>query len=50
MTDDTDLDCFWQALLTKIWWGAMTTDTGISKLVASFFFPPLIWTNLIKFR
>uniref|UniRef100_A0AAQ4P876 Transient receptor potential cation channel, subfamily M, member 5 n=1 Tax=Gasterosteus aculeatus aculeatus TaxID=481459 RepID=A0AAQ4P876_GASAC len=38
-----------QALLTKIWWGAMTTDTGISKLVASFFFPPLIWTNLIKF-
>uniref|UniRef100_A0A8C6W0E6 Transient receptor potential cation channel, subfamily M, member 5 n=1 Tax=Nothobranchius furzeri TaxID=105023 RepID=A0A8C6W0E6_NOTFU len=38
-----------QALLTKIWWGAMTTDTGISKLVVSFFCPPLIWTNLIKF-
>ncbi|KAK2819781.1 hypothetical protein Q7C36_021427 [Tachysurus vachellii] len=38
-----------QALLTKIWWGAMTTDTAISKLVASFFLPPLIWTNLIKF-
>ncbi|XP_059927189.1 transient receptor potential cation channel subfamily M member 5 [Gadus macrocephalus] len=38
-----------QAMLTKIWWGAMTTDTGISKLVLSFFCPPLIWTNLIKF-
>ncbi|KAM3876709.1 transient receptor potential cation channel subfamily M member 5 [Diretmus argenteus] len=38
-----------QALLTKIWWGAMTTDTDISKLVVSFFCPPLIWTNLIKF-
>lgn len=39
-----------QALLTKIWWGAMTTDTAISKLVVSFFCPALIWTNLIKFR
>ncbi|XP_061830802.2 transient receptor potential cation channel subfamily M member 5 [Nerophis lumbriciformis] len=38
-----------QAMLTKIWWGAMTTDTAISKLVVSFFCPPLIWTNLIKF-
>lgn len=41
---------FLQALLTKIWWGAMTTDTAISKLVVSFFCPALIWTNLIKFR
>ncbi|XP_056872165.1 transient receptor potential cation channel subfamily M member 5 isoform X2 [Takifugu flavidus] len=39
-----------QALLTKIWWGSMKTDTAISKLVVSFFWPPLIWTNLIKFR
>lgn len=38
-----------QALLTKIWWGSMTTDTKISRLVLSFFCPPLIWTNLIKF-
>ncbi|XP_068611806.1 transient receptor potential cation channel subfamily M member 5 [Brachionichthys hirsutus] len=38
-----------QALLTKIWWGAMRTDTAISKLVVSFFCPPLIWTNLIQF-
>nr|XP_015193971.1 PREDICTED: transient receptor potential cation channel subfamily M member 5 [Lepisosteus oculatus] len=38
-----------QALLTKIWWGSMTADTAISKLVVSFFFPPLIWTNFIKF-
>lgn len=43
-------ELFLQALLTKIWWGAMTTDTAISKLVVSFFCPPLIWTNLIKFR
>lgn len=28
----------------------MTTDTAISKLVVSFFCPPLIWTNLMKFR
>lgn len=28
----------------------MATDTAISKLVLSFFFHPLIWTNLIKFR
>lgn len=39
-----------QALLTKIWWGSLTTDTAISKLVVAFFWPPLIWTNLIKFR
>ncbi|XP_076012232.1 transient receptor potential cation channel subfamily M member 5 [Genypterus blacodes] len=38
-----------QALLTKIWWGSMTTDTAISKLVLAFFCPLLIWTNLIKF-
>uniref|UniRef100_A0AAY5L9Q4 Transient receptor potential cation channel, subfamily M, member 5 n=1 Tax=Esox lucius TaxID=8010 RepID=A0AAY5L9Q4_ESOLU len=38
-----------QGFLTKIWWGAMNTDTSISKLVLSFFCPPLIWTNLIKF-
>ncbi|XP_049574791.1 transient receptor potential cation channel subfamily M member 5 [Syngnathus scovelli] len=38
-----------QALLTKIWWGSMRTDTSISKLVVSFFCPPLIWTNIIKF-
>ncbi|XP_056268534.1 transient receptor potential cation channel subfamily M member 5 isoform X2 [Pseudoliparis swirei] len=38
-----------QALLTKIWWGTMRTDTSISKLVVAFFCPPLIWTNLIKF-
>ncbi|KAJ8249082.1 hypothetical protein GJAV_G00230990 [Gymnothorax javanicus] len=38
-----------QALLTKLWWGSMTTDTAISKLVLCFFCPPLIWTNLLKF-
>ncbi|XP_071375194.1 transient receptor potential cation channel subfamily M member 5 isoform X2 [Centroberyx affinis] len=54
LATEADAKCFFahdgvQALLTKIWWGAMTTDTAISKLVVSFFFPPLIWTNLIKF-
>ncbi|XP_051779562.1 transient receptor potential cation channel subfamily M member 5 [Erpetoichthys calabaricus] len=38
-----------QALLTKTWWGAMTTDTRIWKLVLCFSCPPLIYTNLIKF-
>lgn len=50
MNDKKKSKLLLQALLTKIWWGAMTTDTAISKLVVSFFCPPLIWTNLIKFR
>ncbi|XP_031425528.1 transient receptor potential cation channel subfamily M member 5 [Clupea harengus] len=54
LATEADAKCFFahdgvQAMLTKIWWGAMTTDTSISKLVLSFFCPPLIWTNLIKF-
>ncbi|XP_016367451.1 transient receptor potential cation channel subfamily M member 5 [Sinocyclocheilus rhinocerous] len=49
-----DAKCFFahdgvQALLTKVWWGAMRTDTSIARLVLTFFIPPLIWTNLIKF-
>nr|7MBP_A Chain A, Transient receptor potential melastatin 5 [Danio rerio]7MBP_B Chain B, Transient receptor potential melastatin 5 [Danio rerio]7MBP_C Chain C, Transient receptor potential melastatin 5 [Danio rerio]7MBP_D Chain D, Transient receptor potential melastatin 5 [Danio rerio]7MBQ_A Chain A, Transient receptor potential melastatin 5 [Danio rerio]7MBQ_B Chain B, Transient receptor potential melastatin 5 [Danio rerio]7MBQ_C Chain C, Transient receptor potential melastatin 5 [Danio rerio]7MB len=39
-----------QALLTKVWWGAMRTDTSISRLVLTFFIPPLVWTSLIKFN
>uniref|UniRef100_H3A629 Transient receptor potential cation channel subfamily M member 5 n=1 Tax=Latimeria chalumnae TaxID=7897 RepID=H3A629_LATCH len=38
-----------QALLTKIWWGDMSKDTYIWKLVCGFCFPPLIYTNLIMF-
>ncbi|XP_036390568.1 transient receptor potential cation channel subfamily M member 5 [Megalops cyprinoides] len=54
LATEADAKCFFahdgvQALLTKIWWGSMSTDTAISKLVLSFFCPPLIWTNLIKF-
>uniref|UniRef100_A0A8C1D901 Transient receptor potential cation channel, subfamily M, member 5 n=1 Tax=Cyprinus carpio carpio TaxID=630221 RepID=A0A8C1D901_CYPCA len=50
-----DAKCFFahdgvQALLTKVWWGAMRTDTSIARLVLTFFIPPLIWTNLIKFN
>uniref|UniRef100_UPI00398ECA5E transient receptor potential cation channel subfamily M member 5 n=1 Tax=Pristiophorus japonicus TaxID=55135 RepID=UPI00398ECA5E len=38
-----------QALLTKIWWGDMSTDTPIWKLLSGFLCPPLIFTNLITF-
>ncbi|XP_048401025.1 transient receptor potential cation channel subfamily M member 5 isoform X1 [Stegostoma tigrinum] len=38
-----------QALLTKIWWGDMSTDTPIWKLLCGFWCPPLIFTNLITF-
>ncbi|XP_072374998.1 transient receptor potential cation channel subfamily M member 5 [Scyliorhinus torazame] len=38
-----------QALLTKIWWGDMSTDTPIWKLLCGFLCPPLIFTNLISF-
>ncbi|XP_032895068.1 transient receptor potential cation channel subfamily M member 5 isoform X1 [Amblyraja radiata] len=38
-----------QALLTKIWWGEMSTDTPFWKLLSGFCCPPLIFTNLITF-
>ncbi|KAK1161610.1 transient receptor potential cation channel subfamily M member 5-like isoform X1 [Acipenser oxyrinchus oxyrinchus] len=38
-----------QSHLTKMWWGAMKSDTRIWKLVLSFFCPPLIYTKLITF-
>ncbi|XP_043914863.1 transient receptor potential cation channel subfamily M member 5 [Protopterus annectens] len=38
-----------QALLTKIWWGDMSTDTQIWKLIMGFICPPLIYSNIIKF-
>ena len=40
----------WQALLSQIWWGDMESCTKVWKLVISFFFPPLIYSNLISFR
>ncbi|XP_031425868.1 transient receptor potential cation channel subfamily M member 4-like [Clupea harengus] len=39
-----------QALLSQIWWGDMESCTKVWKLVISFFFPPLIYSNLISFR
>lgn len=45
-----NLDVLAQALLTKVWWGAMRTDTAISRLVLTFFMPPLVWTNLVKLK
>lgn len=38
-----------QAFLTKIWWGDMSTDTQILKLICGFWCPFLIYTNLIAF-
>nr|XP_033783909.1 transient receptor potential cation channel subfamily M member 5 isoform X2 [Geotrypetes seraphini] len=38
-----------QAFLTKIWWGDMSTDTQIKKLICGFCCPLLIFTNLILF-
>lgn len=39
-----------QAFLTKIWWGDMSTNTQILKLICGFWCPFLIYTNLIAFR
>ncbi|KAI7814824.1 putative transient receptor potential cation channel subfamily M member 5 [Triplophysa rosa] len=55
LATEADAKCFVahdgvQALLTKVWWGAMRTDTSIARLVLTFFIPPLMYTNLIKFK
>uniref|UniRef100_A0AAY5EZI1 Transient receptor potential cation channel, subfamily M, member 4a n=1 Tax=Electrophorus electricus TaxID=8005 RepID=A0AAY5EZI1_ELEEL len=39
-----------QNLLSRIWWGDMSSRTEVWRLVMSFFLPPLIYTNLITFR
>uniref|UniRef100_A0A3Q2P8H9 Transient receptor potential cation channel, subfamily M, member 4a n=1 Tax=Fundulus heteroclitus TaxID=8078 RepID=A0A3Q2P8H9_FUNHE len=39
-----------QSLLSQIWWGDMERNTEVWKLILAFFMPPLIYTNLIKFR
>ncbi|KAF7697684.1 hypothetical protein HF521_004194 [Silurus meridionalis] len=39
-----------QSLLAQIWWGDMHSRTEVWKLIAAFFFPPLIYTNFITFR
>ncbi|XP_041940754.1 transient receptor potential cation channel subfamily M member 4a isoform X2 [Alosa sapidissima] len=39
-----------QSLLYQIWWGDMESSTEVWKLVLTFFFPPLIYSNLISFR
>ncbi|KAM4535006.1 transient receptor potential cation channel subfamily M member 4-like [Fundulus diaphanus] len=39
-----------QSLLSQIWWGDMERSTEVWKLILAFFMPPLIYTNLIKFR
>ena len=39
-----------QAFLTKIWWGDMTSGTSILRLLGAFLCPALLYTNLITFR
>ncbi|KAM9784085.1 transient receptor potential cation channel subfamily M member 4a isoform 1-T1 [Syngnathus typhle] len=39
-----------QALLSQIWWGNMDRSTKAWKLIICFFVPPLIYTDLIRFR
>ncbi|XP_062388181.1 transient receptor potential cation channel subfamily M member 4a [Sardina pilchardus] len=39
-----------QSLLSQIWWGDMESSTEVWKLVLAFFFPPLIYSDLISFR
>ncbi|XP_053120633.1 transient receptor potential cation channel subfamily M member 4 [Hemicordylus capensis] len=39
-----------QSLLTQNWWGEMDRSTPVWQLLLTFFCPPLIFTNLIKFR
>ncbi|XP_041856895.1 transient receptor potential cation channel subfamily M member 4a [Melanotaenia boesemani] len=39
-----------QSLLSQIWWGDMDRSTEVSKLILTFFLPPLLYTNLISFR
>ncbi|XP_038639896.1 transient receptor potential cation channel subfamily M member 4-like [Scyliorhinus canicula] len=38
-----------QALLNQIWWGEMDRNTSTWKLCLAFFFPPFIYSRLIKF-
>uniref|UniRef100_A0A6I8P005 Transient receptor potential cation channel subfamily M member 4 n=1 Tax=Ornithorhynchus anatinus TaxID=9258 RepID=A0A6I8P005_ORNAN len=39
-----------QTLLTQKWWGEMDSSTPVWALILTFFFPPLIYTDLINFR
>lgn len=39
-----------QSLLTQNWWGEMDRSTPVWQLLLTFFCPPLIFSNLIKFR
>ncbi|KAK7919675.1 hypothetical protein WMY93_010959 [Mugilogobius chulae] len=39
-----------QSLLSQIWWGDMTRDTAVWKLLLTFFCPVLCYTKLISFR
>ncbi|XP_026133083.1 transient receptor potential cation channel subfamily M member 4-like isoform X3 [Carassius auratus] len=39
-----------QSLLSQIWWGDMERGTELWKLALTMIIPPLVYTNLIKFK
>ncbi|NWU97559.1 TRPM2 protein, partial [Upupa epops] len=39
-----------QAFLTKVWWGKMSVDNGLWRVIVCMLFFPLLYTRLITFR
>lgn len=39
-----------QAYLTKVWWGQLSVDNGLWRVVLSMLFFPLLYTGLVSFR
>lgn len=39
-----------QAFLTKVWWGKLSVDNGLWRVITCMLFFPLLYTNLITFR
>uniref|UniRef100_A0A670JDG5 Transient receptor potential cation channel subfamily M member 2 n=1 Tax=Podarcis muralis TaxID=64176 RepID=A0A670JDG5_PODMU len=39
-----------QAFLTKVWWGKLSVDNGICRVIMCMLFFPLLYTGLITFR
>uniref|UniRef100_A0A8C9N2X4 Transient receptor potential cation channel subfamily M member 2 n=1 Tax=Serinus canaria TaxID=9135 RepID=A0A8C9N2X4_SERCA len=38
-----------QAFLTKVWWGKLSVDSGLWRVITCMLFFPLLYTNLITF-
>ncbi|KAH0623928.1 hypothetical protein JD844_007134 [Phrynosoma platyrhinos] len=39
-----------QAFLTKVWWGKLSVDNGMCRVIVCMLFFPLLYTGLITFR